>query len=184
MNVMLQHKQNDGIGGVPSNRGYQDQVGFTLIELMVVIFILSIIAAVGIPSYQDQVRKGVASSAEQEMQKIAEQLERYKAKNFTYRKFDPNYIYSTDANAPSLTEIILPLNATGSAIKYKITIRDLQDTTKPLTDNSAAGRGWSIQALAVNDPKNYNFLMTSQGLRCKNTSNITYTSCGSNSSAW
>ncbi len=183
MNVMLQHKQNDDIG-VPSNRGYQDQVGFTLIELMVVIFILSIIAAVGIPSYQDQVRKGVASSAEQEMQKIAEQLERYKAKNFTYRKFDPNYIYSTDANAPSLTEIILPLNATGSAIKYKITIRDLQDTTKPLTDNSAAGRGWSIQALAVNDPKNYNFLMTSQGLRCKNTSNITYTSCGSNSSAW
>ena len=62
MNVMLQHKQNDDIGGVPSNRGYQDQVGFTLIELMVVIFILSIIAAVGIPSYQDQVRKGVASS--------------------------------------------------------------------------------------------------------------------------
>jgi len=76
------------------------------------------------------------------------------------------------------------LNATGSDIKYKITIRDLQDTTKPLTDSSAAGRGWSIQALAINDPKNYNFLMTSEGLRCKNISNITYTSCGINSSVW
>ena len=59
--------------------------GFTLIELMIVLVIVAIFAAIAIPSYQEYARRADVSMVQQEMQKIAEQLERHKSKNFTYR---------------------------------------------------------------------------------------------------
>src|SRR5690606_37104463 len=107
--------------------------GFTLIELMIVVVIIAILAAIAIASYQEYARRSNASMAQQEMQKIAEQLERHKAKNFTYRDFDPNYIYGQTG---ALTSVTLPRGATGSAIKYTITIRDAEEPTKLLTDTT------------------------------------------------
>jgi len=159
--------------------------GFTLIELMIVLVIVAIFAAIAIPSYQEYARRADVSMVQQEMQKIAEQLERHKAKNFTYRGFDPAYIYG--ATGP-MTSIILPQGATGTAIKYTITIRDADDSTKLLTavDGSSPpkptvrGRNWAMKA-ETSDVKNYNFLMTSSGMKCKNKTkaNVSYTGCGS-----
>ena len=167
-----------------SRLGYQSR-GFTLIELMVVVVIVAIFTAIAIPSYQQYARRADASMVQQEMQKIAEQLERHKAKNFTYRGFDPAYIYG--ATGP-MTSIILPQGATGTAIKYTITIRDADDSTKLLTavDGSSPpkptvrGRNWAMKA-ETSDVKNYNFLMTSSGMKCKNKTkaNVSYTGCGS-----
>lgn len=167
-----------------SRLGYQSR-GFTLIELMVVVVIVAIFTAIAIPSYQEYARRADASMVQQEMQKIAEQLERHKAKNFTYRGFDPAYIYG--ATGP-MTSIILPQGATGTAIKYTITIRDADDSTKLLTavDGSSPpkptvrGRNWAMKA-ETSDVKNYNFLMTSSGMKCKNKTkaNVSYTGCGS-----
>lgn len=150
--------------------------GFTLIELMIVVVIIAILAAIAIPSYQEYARRSNASMAQQEMQKIAEQLERHKAKNFTYRDFDPNYIYGQTG---ALTSVTLPRGATGSAIKYTITIRDAEEPTKLLTDTTIRARGWAMQAITA-DRENYNLLMTSAGLRCKNKSSslVTYINCG------
>ena len=47
------------------------QLGFTLIELMVVVAIIAIIAAIAFPSYQAYTRRSSESLAQQEMQKIA-----------------------------------------------------------------------------------------------------------------
>ena len=55
--------------------------GFTLIELMLVIVIVAIFAAIAIPSYQAQIRRSDAAAVQQEIQKLAEQLERYKSWN-------------------------------------------------------------------------------------------------------
>lgn len=150
------------------------QLGFTLIELMIVVVIIAILAAIALPAYTEYTRKAVASTAQQEVQKIAEQLERYKAKNFTYKGFDPNYIYG---ETNPLTEIILPKGAIGAKIKYKITLQDpISGKQLSSTDAANRGRNWAIKAEST-DVKNYNMLMTSEGLRCKTTDNVTYTDC-------
>ena len=63
------------------------QKGFTLIELMVVVVIVAIFAAIAIPSYQEYVRRANASQAQQEIQRLATELERSKSRNFNYLGF-------------------------------------------------------------------------------------------------
>ncbi len=150
--------------------GLSTQKAFTLIELMVVVVIVAIFAAIAIPSYQQYVRRANAAQAQQEIQRIASELERWKSRNFNYLGF---------STIPD--PLILPVNATGSSIRYRITVRDGENTSKPLTDNSVIGRNWAIRAESQ-DPKNYSFLINSLGLRCKNKTavNVTYIGCGEN----
>ncbi|NAR36071.1 type IV pilin protein [Acinetobacter haemolyticus] len=153
--------------------------GFTLIELMIVVVIVAIFAAIAIPSYQEYVRRANVAMVQQEMQKIAEQLERHKARNFTYRGFDPNFLYNVIGPMGSVT---LPRGATGPAIKYTITITDAEAPTRLLTDTTAPtirARNWIMIARTA-DVRNYDLLMTSAGVRCKNKTkaNVTNTGCG------
>jgi len=58
--------------------------GFTLIELMVTVAILAILAAIVIPSYNAQVRKGSRSDAITGLTKAAQDLERCHSSALTY----------------------------------------------------------------------------------------------------
>jgi type IV pilus assembly protein PilE len=72
---------------VQPNRGKQrvkKNRGFTLIELMIVVAVLAIIAAIALPSYLNQVRKSRRSAIEGYMQQIALMEERYRADCWTY----------------------------------------------------------------------------------------------------
>ncbi|WP_343619395.1 type IV pilin protein [Acinetobacter proteolyticus] len=146
--------------------------GFTLVELLVVLVIVAIFTAIAIPSYQEYARRADVSLVQQEMQKIAEQLERHKAKNFTYRGFDPSFIY--DVNG-SMDYITLPRGVTGAAIKYTLTIYDGEGSTRLLTDATTPpvirARSWVMLA-KTNDVRNYDLLMTSSGLKCKNKTKV------------
>ena len=61
--------------------------GFTLIELMVVVVVVAILAAIAIPSYQAYVRRAMASQAQQEMQRLATELEKHKTVILTTKVF-------------------------------------------------------------------------------------------------
>ena len=124
----------------------QDSKGFTLIELMIVVVILAIIAAIAIPNYQETVRKNKEAKAQQEILKVAEQLERHRARNFNYRNF-------------SATNVQLPRD-------YSLNVYDLDDNTKGL-GSDVQGRGWYIKVTPDSHPKNHYFLMGSNGLKCK-----------------
>ncbi|SPL71366.1 type IV pilin protein [Acinetobacter stercoris] len=134
--------------------------GFTLIELMVVVIVMAILAAIAVPGYQHFVRKSWASKAEQRIQSIAVQLDRHKARNFNYLGF----VLSAD-------DAVLKNRTT---IKYNIS-----------TDMDENGKLWAIKATST-DIKNYSFLMTSTGVKCKNitVSQMTFNDCGDGSGSW
>lgn len=60
------------------------QSGFTLIELMIVVVIVAVLAAVGLPSYQDYVLKSNRAVAKTKLLELAARQEQYFADNKVY----------------------------------------------------------------------------------------------------
>ena len=58
--------------------------GFTLIELLITIAVVSILAAVALPSYQDYTRRGKRSDGQALLQNAAFAQERYRLNNASY----------------------------------------------------------------------------------------------------
>ena len=162
----------------------KSQTGFTLIELMVTVTIIAIIAAIAYPSYQEYVRRQKLAVAQQEMQVIAGELERFKGKNFNYKEFDMSYMYpSFDAATGTLT---VPVGSPSPT--YTITLVDA-DTHLPLTDGSSTGLNWiMIAERTPADARNYDLLfINSSNTRCKTkTANTVtgFTDCGTDAETW
>lgn len=63
--------------------------GFTLIEVMIVVAIVGILAAIAIPSYTESVRRGARADARASILTVMQQQERFFTQNNTYAAF-PN----------------------------------------------------------------------------------------------
>ena len=119
--------------------------GFTLIELMVVVMVIAVLAAIAIPSYTSYIERRDLAIAKQEALRIAAELERFKAKNFSYKGFDASYLYTYDAvddegdpitNSyynTSTGALPLPIGSTMSNAKYILTLVDA-DEERPLSE--------------------------------------------------
>lgn len=173
MKNMLKLRRVDKNSNVASNTCHKGVQGFTLIEVMVVVVVIAILAAIIYPNYQDHVRRAAVAQAQQEMQNIANQLERFKSKNLTYQNFVLTDIYTSN---PAVDVINTPVGGSG-AVKYKITLKDLSDTSKALNNSASKGFGWVMIAESVNDAKNFNLFMTSEGVRCKTKDSVTLSGC-------
>ena len=174
--------------------------GFTLIELMLAIVVMSILVAMALPMYQKYLLRNDLAIAKQVSLNIASELERFKSKNFSYKGFNPSYIY-TGYN-PSTGVLLLPVDSSNSNIKYTLTLVELS-SKKPLTiqkggdgketadSKQVRGLDWAIKVERVKassdsnaqpkEPSNYDLLLKSDGTRCMTTANnavIDFNSCG------
>ncbi len=72
----------------------QRSQGFSLIELMIVVAIMAILAAVAYPAYNKQIRKGHRVDAKSAVLEAAAREEKFFATNNQYSNFAPNLNYA------------------------------------------------------------------------------------------
>ncbi len=60
------------------------QLGFTLIELLIVVVVVAILASIGIPSYQDYIRRGRIAEATSALSEVRVKMEQFFQDNRTY----------------------------------------------------------------------------------------------------
>lgn len=157
--------------------------GFTLIELMIVVVIVAVFAAIAIPSYEIYIARANKSKAQSEMLKIAERLENYKGKQLSYAGYIPEHQTSTKG------EVNIPYDS-ASNYNYQIKIVDINDSTKALED-STIGQGWKMIAIPNQTRgsalRNSEYLLLdSRGIKCmtKDPLLITSENCGENTQEW
>lgn len=108
--------------------------GFTLIEVMIVVAIVAILAAIAYPSYLDSVRKSKRADARAQLMEVSQYMQRFYSQNDRYDQ----------ANDAGGTATTLPAALTtvpkGAAIGK-------QDYTIGFQSNTLTARGFTLEAV-------------------------------------
>lgn len=117
--------------------------GFTLIELMIVVAVVAILAAIAYPSYQDAVRKSRRGQAKADLVEYAQLAERFHSVNNTYVGFTLPFTKSPRETGATAYYNLTPTTAFTSANTFTITATPQaaggqnKDTCGTLTINQA-----------------------------------------------
>lgn len=93
------------------------QAGYTLIELMIVVAIVGILAAIAIPSYNEQVSKSRRVDAQAALSGLAQAMERHYTENGSYLGAGTT---SGNTGAPTIFSTTAPLDSNN--VFYNLTI--------------------------------------------------------------
>nr|WP_315971927.1 type IV pilin protein [Marinobacter sp. F3R11] len=112
--------------------GYRGRAaGFTLIELMIVVAIIGIIAAIAYPSYVDNVRQTRRATAQADLMELAQWME---------RQYSADFSYLEGGNQPVLPFTQSPRNGTAF---YNLSLNGV-----------ATANAFSVQAVPTGDQVN------------------------------
>ncbi len=103
--------------------------GFTLIELMIVVAVVGILAAIAYPSYQEYVKESRRSNARVDLLELAQFMERYHTSNGRYT--------ASDGSAPTLPYDESPKD--GSSKYYDLSLDNLAANTYTLEADPKGG---------------------------------------------
>ena len=142
--------------------------GFTLIELMIVVAIIGVLAAIAYPSYESFIVKSKRADMMTELQNVASNLQSEKLAQGSYNKVVLNSLFSSTPNSDG--EANFP--ATGTAL-YTV-------TATPNDKTKLSGSQWIITAVpkAGRMASDGTLTLDHQGIKCRNISTIK--KCGSN----
>lgn len=110
--------------------------GFTLIELMIVVIVIGILAAIVYPSYQGYIEKGKRVDMMSEMQQIGSRIE---ANKITYKRYDRIPLNEIFSNTVSGSGTTFP--NTGTAL-YNVIV-------SPVSGTTLNGRNWTLTATPI-----------------------------------
>lgn len=143
------------------------QQGFTLIELMIVVAIIGVLAAIAYPSYQRYVIKTKRTDMMTEMQNIASRIESQKLALGRYTD-----IPLANVLTGSVTAGTVDYPATDTL--YNVSIWDASTTTAvKMIGNNIINRQWEIRAVPKSTAQmatDGTLTLNAQGIKCRNTS--------------
>jgi type IV pilus assembly protein PilE len=146
--------------------------GFTLVELMAVILIVSILTAVALPLYGRYVRVAAQSAAQAEMFNLAGQLERWRSKNLSYAGFTPLIPFAGATGDLATTAgqtIYLPKGAGATNYTYQIALLD-RSVAPPVALATSTGQRWTMVAVPNPNHKSlrtgFSLVLNNTGVRC------------------